>query len=269
MVKYLEGAFKFLIKNYKLAIPLYVLFALSFLFEGDGLGKLTSALQSGSTPVGGIDMGAALAGAWSVLSAISGGFLATALYFIVDPVTYGLVNKSLDGQAADLQRDSVPLLRKNLIKYVFYFIGKFVVAAAVFIVFLIVLALFALITLVLKGLGVFLATIVFTALVAATVILFTLLSLWFPAMLLDDLSVKDAAKKSVELVKPSFWTILAFTLIVVIAASAVRGILFFLSYIPLLGSLLLAAIPAAQAFIMATFYLTVYREKTGRLSRDF
>jgi hypothetical protein len=94
----------------------------------------------------------------------------------------------------------------------------------------------------------------------------TLISLWFPAMVVDGLSVFDALKKSIDIVKYCFWTVFGITLLVSIACSIVSYILSFLGGIPVLGTIILSAIPAIQYFVMAVFSLLVYREKTGRVT---
>ena len=83
-------------------------------------------------------------------------------------------------------------------------------------------------------------------------------------MVVDGLDVVGAFKKSIEIVRTCFWTVFGITLLVGVIASIASTILSFLGYIPVLGAIILSAIPSIQYFVMTTFSLMIYREKTGR-----
>jgi len=129
---------------------------------------------------------------------------------------------------------------------------------------ILILLLMVLLVSLLKGFGVALMVIVIIALVLFFLAFGVLISLWFSAMVVDGLSVFDGFKKSIEIVRTCFWTVLGITILVSLAASVVSAILGFLGAIPVLGPVILSVIPAAQYFVIAVFSLLIYRDKTGR-----
>lgn len=267
-MKYLENALKFLGKFFILAVPLYVLAAIPALIQGAGAVKLFSKMGSMysmfSDPARFSDP-AQIFGLFSSIIplAVGGGVLAFILNFIAIPSTYGMVNKALETNQADLN-DFVPALQQNFVKYILYWIGTIVVGLAFFVASGIIIAILGLLTAAIGWVGGILLVLVILALFVAGVVLFVLLSLWLPAMVVDNLDVVAAAKKSIEIAKAAFWLLLGISLLVWIAGAIVSGILSFLGFIPLIGSLILSVIPAVTGFIMTVFYLQVYRDKTGK-----
>jgi hypothetical protein len=90
--------------------------------------------------------------------------------------------------------------------------------------------------------------------------------MWFSAMVVDGLDVVAAAKKSIEVVKSCFWTVVGITILVSILFAIAGFVLGLLKGIPLLGPIIYSAVPAGQYFVMAVFLLMLYRDKTGRTS---
>ncbi len=265
-MKYLENAVKFSIKNWMLIIPLFILTAIASLLGGAakfaGLGAITAAFASLDDLSNPGVMMSVLPGILSSV-AIGSGIWAFLINFITWPVTYGLVNKSMDTGNASLN-DIGSSISLNFVKYVMYFVGNLVVSLVIGIaVFLLILILGLLVTL-LKGVGVAIMVIVALALVVAGIVFYVLISMWFSAMVVDGLDVVGAFKKSVEVVKGSFWTVLGITLLIAIAAGIAGFILGLLRGIPLLGPIIYSAVPTAQFFVSAVFLLTLYRERTGR-----
>jgi len=83
-------------------------------------------------------------------------------------------------------------------------------------------------------------------------------------MVVDNLDVMAAAKKSIEIVRTSFWTVLGITILVAIACGIAGFILGLLRVIPLLGPIIASIVPTVQTFVMVVFLLMIYREKTGK-----
>lgn len=268
-MKYLESAIKFSIKNWMLILPLFVLTALSCLLGGVGqsvlnAGKLWSTFGNLNNPASPGGMMSALPGLFSAI-AVGSGIWAFLFQFVSIPVSYGLVNKSLETGNASLN-DIGASMSGNFVKYVMYFIGMLVIGLVVGIGSFILMLILGLLAALLKGFGVALMIIVMLALLVVLIVFGLLISMWFSAMVVDGLDVIAAVKKSIEIIKGSFWTVLGITFLVGIATGIAGAILRLLSGIPLLGPIIYSAVPTAQTFIMLVFLLLLYREKTGRIN---
>lgn len=259
-MKYLKAAISYFIKNWLIATPLFVCLAIPALFTSTAntLTSLTKVWSSLINPAQLTD----LRQIFSLLAvivpfAIGGGILSFVFQFVSMPATYGLVNEGLETGRSDLNQIG-NAISTNFVKYVLYFAGTLLVWLAFGIISVVVTLIFAL-----AHLSVL---IILFALILGigAIILSVLLSLWFSAMVADNLDVFEAAKRSVEIVKSCFWTLVGISLLVPIAGSIISAILGFLNYIPLIGPLVLSVIPAATTFVMVVFYLLVYRDKTGK-----
>ncbi len=264
-MKYLESALKFLIKNWILAVPLFVLVALAAL-----LGRTFTAaasLRSLWLAYGNIGQLSSPGNIFPFLQTIlpvaaGGGILTFIFNFIAIPATYGLVNKSLDTGHAGLN-DIGSAISGNFAKYVMYILGVIVVSVALGLASFIILLVMVLITAAFKPF-IIVTIIIAIALTVAIIIIMLLLSLWLPAMIVDGLDLAAAAKKSVEIVRSCFLMVLGITLLVGIGCGIAGSIIGWLGLIPFLGKIITSIVPAAQSFIMITFLLIVYRERTGR-----
>lgn len=263
-MKYLSSAVNYAIKNWMLILPVFVLTAIASLIGGVGTSLSLGTIQS-LTNMGNLtDPSAIFATLPAIFGAFAGaGIVAFIAKFIYEPATYGLVNKSLETGSASLN-DLGSAIGSNFVKYVIYFVGMLVVGVVTSIAAVLVMVLLGLILGLLKGLGAFLMVIIGLAVAIFFIVLFVLLSMWFAAMVVDGLDVVAAAKKSIEVVKGCFWTVLGISILVAIVCGIVGSILGFLAKIPLLGPIIYSVVPTAQYFVMAVFYLMVYREKTGR-----
>jgi len=263
-MKYLSNAVNFSIKNWMLILPVFVLSAIVSLVSSAGMpsfGTITSLMNPGNIA----DPSALLSSMAGMIGAAAGaGIVSLIALFIYAPATYGLVNKSLETGSSGLN-DLGSAISYNFAKFVMYAVGIIVFIIAVVIAFLIVTLLGMLLS-ILGVVGTILMTIIWLAFTILLIALFILLSMWFAAMVVDGLSVVDAAKKSIEVVKGCFWTVLGITLLVGVLYFIASLILSILRFIPLLGPIIYSAAPAAQYFVMAVFLLMVYRDRTGRTS---
>lgn len=268
-MRYLEKAIKFLMKNYLIAIPLFVAIALPALIRGAAtvsvLPQITDAVFKQRPELLMEDPFSFVPMFTGVFAAAAGaGFIGWILKFIAEPATAGMVNKGLEQGSSDLN-DFMPSLSKLFPKYVVFWLGMIAVNLAIGLAALIVLLLFGLLIMLLKGFGVFLFILGMIALAVAGIIVAILLSLWFPAMVVDDMGLVDAAKKSIAVVKENFWTIFGVTVLVNIGGAVVGAILSFLGFIPFIGTILLSVIPTATGILLTVFYFMVYRDKTRKV----
>ena len=263
-MKYLTNAINFMIRNWLLILPVFILMAIVNLVVGTGSKISFESMKDLASANNLTDPGKILAAVVALAGAFVGaGILGFIIKFIYEPATYGLVNKGLETGNTGLN-DLGAAIGANFVKYVIYFVGMLVVGLAAGVAATLLMVLLGLVLSLLKGLGIFLMIIVVLALILFFIVLFVLLSLWFAAMVVDGLDVVAAARRSVEVVKDCFWTILGITVLVGIACAAAGWILGLLSVIPLLGPIIASVVPAVQYFLMTVFYLIVYREKTGK-----
>jgi len=268
-MKYLEKAVKFFGKFYILAIPLFVLNVLPTLIQGGGsinvIRNFTQFMESYSITKGFQDPGAFLRMIPGILSFLVGAsVLAIILQLVTEPATYGMVNKALQVGRADLN-DFIPAIKQHFVKYLLYWVGMIVVSAIFGIATIVVFIILILLTMALKWFGVILIVLAVLAFIIAGVILYTLISLWFPAMVIDDMDVMGALKQSIEIVKSTFWTILGIRILLVVIggiASAIVGAI--VGWIPVIGSIITSVIPTVINFILIVFFLDIYRDKTGK-----
>ncbi len=264
-MKYLSKAIDFAIKNWMLIIPVFALMAIVNLIQSGAAAGLASLITLAD-----MDKFTSVEGLLSVIPVIFGAIIGGSILglisrFIYEPATYGLASKGIEMGSASLN-DLGAALKENIVKFVMFLIGSLVVNLILGIASFLVMLIMVLLVSLLKGFGVVLMIIVIIGLVIFYIAFNTLISLWFPAMVTDGLDVFAAFKKSIEIVISCFWTVFGITVLVGIAASIASFILGFLGGIPVLGTIILTAIPAIQYFVLVVFSLLVYRENTGRVS---
>jgi len=268
-MKQLENAVKFFGKFYILAIPLLVLNALPALIQGGAaislISNFTQFINSYDIIKGFQDPLALFRLISSVLSYIIGGsILAIILHFVVEPATYGMVNNGLQYGQSDLN-DFVPALKQNFVKYVLYWVGTLVVSAVFGIAAVIVFVILVLLTIAIKWLGALLIVIAILGFIIAGFVLYTLISLWYSSMVVDNLDVVSGFKRSVEVVKSNFWTILGIKILLWVVGAVAGGIVnAILGWIPVIGPIISSIVPTIITFVAIVFYLVFYREKTGQ-----
>ncbi len=263
-MKYLVSAIHYAARNWMLMLPVFVLTAIVNIIAG-----VSSAINSGIwSSLSGMNDYTDFKTVFTALSAIFAAVVGSAVLALIarliyEPATYGLVNKSLETGNAGLN-DIGAAISGNFIKFVIYLVGMLVVGLVASVAALLVWLLLKLIFSLLGALGAVIMVILTIAIILFFIALFIVLSFWFSAMVVDSLDVVAAAKKSIEVVKSCFWTILGVWLLVLIVCAVASGILYFVTKIPLLGPIIYSVVPTVQYFVMAVFFLLIYREKTGR-----
>ncbi len=270
-MKYLEKASAFVMKYYLILIPMYVATVIPALFVGssssDGVSQMMGSLGSldylAGNPEAAVKM--IMPMAFSMIGfASAGGFIAFILKFIAFPATCGMINKGIDTGSADLS-DFTPSLSQNIKKYLFYWLGTIVVGIIAAIAIAILFIILGLLAGALKQVGVILMILAMIAMVIAGIAVAVLLSFWFPSMVIDDLSVMDGLKKSVNFALANFWTILSVNIVVMILSALVAGIVgAIVGRIPILGVLIVQIIPTISNILLLVFYFMFYKEKENQ-----
>jgi len=268
-MKNLEKAFKFAGKYYLLALPIVVLYAIPALVEGSG-SVLSLRYILNSLPLfGSYDY---LSNPTEILSMISSIFVSVmgaailtfVLAFVAYPATYGMINKTLQTGTGNLN-DFLPALKQNFVKYLLYWVGNIAVTAILGIIAVIVFIILGMLTAILKWFGVMLIILSLIVFAVVGVVVHVLLSLWLSVMIVDDMDVMPAFKKSIQIGWANFWSLLGIMFLVGIITAVVGALLgAIVGWIPVIGPIVRSLVSAASTYILTIFYIMFYREKAGR-----
>jgi len=265
-MKYLEKTVNFIIKNYLLAIPLWAMQVIPAVLGSRTVSLLSDAgrwMSLLSDPSAMRDPVEILGIISSIMPLFVGaGIISFVLAFVVLPATYGMINKAAATGHADLN-DFVPALKENIVKYILYWLGTLVVFFIIGIAMFLVILLLSLLVILLKWFGIIIAVLAFIAILILSFVINALLGLWFPSMVIENLSVFDALKKSISIVSKNLLVVVGITLLISVASAIVGFILSFLDIIPVIGPIITSIIPALSSFALFTFYIMIYREKSS------
>ncbi len=274
-MRHLENAFRFTFKNFIFTLPLLIATAIPALIMGVGrvgfspmsfinqYQKMLQDITNGSNFNYG-DYMLNLYGPSMMISMAIAGFLSLVFTIIVMPATYGLINKSYETGNASLN-DLTALMSKYIGRYVLFLLLQIAIGIGVAIVFGILLTIAIIITAFVSPLGVLLIIVFALATLVGMVVLHTYMSLWFPAVCIEDSNIIQGLKNSFKQVNGSFWPILGVTLLVMLGSGMAGGFIGLITgLIPIVGSVVSPVISAIGGFILMVFYFEVYREKTGR-----
>ncbi|HOQ00871.1 MAG TPA: hypothetical protein PK604_08630 [Acetivibrio clariflavus] len=271
-MKYLENAFKFLGNFFLMVIPLFIAIAIPTIISGPSKDALTrqymEIVLAMTTNTGLVENSSDLAELFSTLNTfyppiILGLIVTIILRIIVNPATYGMVNKALETGNAGLG-DFLSEMKNNIGKFILYALANIGIYFAIFFVSAILSYIFIFITSVSTVLGITLLILFTLALCIGIFVFSYLISLWFPAMVSDNLSLGDGLKKSISVVKSYFWPIVGIKILVTIGSGILSAFAGYLKAIPVLGYVVLSFISAIVEFILIVFYFEVYRDKTGK-----
>lgn len=261
-MKYLENAISFARKHYMLAIPLLIATALSAMLgrsNSTAIGKVWQAVPKIGS---GVELFRNPTAVFSLLTSViitpGLGFLGLILTIAATASTYGVVNYALNGGFPTLN-DFVPQFKNSISKYLIYWLGTITVWFVFCILVIIIGLIAALISLIANWLGVLFIFLMLIVIFFGGIYTAINITLWFPAMIVDELDVVTSLKKSFSVVRKGFWPILGISILISMVASLVNIIFGFIGFIPLIGPILLSIIPTASTFILIIFFLMYYR----------
>lgn len=264
---YIKKTFKFLLKNYFIVLPVVAAVVLSALI----MGKATAAglaINWIRVTIAPTKPFAVLGLLWSAITTQFMGILGLLLMLAAVPATVGMIFKAARGGKASLN-DIVPSISQYIVQYLIYCAGVVVLGLAGGLLVLIVALLFALISILLGGFGIFLFVLVLIVLAIAYLAISVLLSFWMPSMLIDNTNVAEAAKVSYAYAKPSFWMLVGNIILISFGGTLAMWLIdLILGWIPVIGLILAAIVPAVTTVFMMTFIVLVYLEKTERAAAE-
>lgn len=264
-MKYFEDAFKFVTKNYLIVIPVFIATlvpALLVIGSTPTAAELQAILSDFQQyPDYFVNNPDALFEALrtaGIGNTASSGAISTILSFMAIPMTAGLIKLGLNRGSVSIN-DFALALGSNIGKYFRYFLGT-ILLIFVFVVALIIY-LIALITILTtageSGILVFFLGIILLFVILVVFAFF--LSFWFGGMVLDDLGVWAALKKSFSIAKRCFWTLVGIGLLIAIAEGILGGIVGFFAFVPLLPTILNSVVTAVASVVHMAFLFMIYR----------
>lgn len=274
-MRHLENAFKFTFKNFLIALPLLIASAIPTLIIGVGsigtvfnVAKFQKIFEDASNGYGtnSMDIFKELYPPAFIGAAIFAGLLSIAFTIIVQPATYGMINKAYETGSVKLN-DFGACLSKYIGRYILFGLLYFAIGLGMVVAMGILVAIAIGIMTVSQPIGILLLVIFVLASIVAIVALTNYMTLWFPAICVEDSGVTDGLKNSFKAVSGSFWPIFGITLLISLAgnvASSFLGAIFGL--IPVVGNIVPSAITTLAQFVLMVYYFEVYREKTGRFT---
>lgn len=271
-MRYLENAFRFTFKNFVIALPLLISMVIPAVIMNIGtIGftvklaekyqRLFENMSIGQTPEIGIDFYSGLFNKPMIISMIVALALSLLFSILVYPATYGLINKKYETGKATLS-DFTQCMSKYIGRYVLFMLLNFAIVMGLYLVFVILVVIAAVIlTQVSTVVGVLLVVLFSLAFIVGYIALIIYMSLWFPAVCIEDTGIIQGLKNSFKYVKGSFWPILGITLLVSLCGAVGAGIL---GLFPIIGTVISSVITTLAGYIIIVYYFELYRAKTGR-----
>jgi hypothetical protein len=265
---YFKKSINVLIKNFLIIIPLYISIAIPQLITGNSLNELLGQLPAmfQSMSGGGMQDPQEMASYFlNVLQRNLAAFSAASslgliLTLLAGPITVGFIKKVLKGEDAGLLH-IIDLLKNNFIRYLLWIVGCIILGVIVGVACALVFGILGLLTAAIGGVGLFLIVIIGLAAIVFGIYFGIRITLWLPAMIIDEAGIMEGLKKGFAASKGLFWTLFGITLLVGIASGILTFIFSFLGGIPVIGPLIMAAVVTLSGFILLAFYMVVYYEK--------
>lgn len=268
-MKSLEKAFNFLMKNYWIFLPMIIAKVIpAFIFEG-GAVSLSQSIQN--ILLRGSELGIAndtqmITKMFAMLGLVSiGSFTGFILQIIATPIVFGMIKKGLLTGNTGMD-DFVPALKGNFLKYLLYIIVRKTMALiiCVFFVMIAMMGILSIFNAAWEGLilmGAF--SLILFIIIIMLGLLAPFLTLWFPAMVLDDCSLFDGLKKSINIVKSKYLTILGINVLMgmvsIMFGTMISAIPFRTVFSSIISSLI--------AVVLYTFYMIIYFDE-GKLQHN-
>ncbi len=263
-MKYFEDAFRFVTKNYLIIIPIFIATlvpALLIIGNAPSPADIQAIFNDFaaypdyfmSNPGAFFD---ALQQAGAGSSA-SSGTISTILNIMAIPMTAGLIKMGLSSGNVSIN-DFAPALSANIGKYLRFFLAIIVFfIVGVIAVVLIFIALVSVMFLSESGWVIFFLGVVLLSFGALALSVF--LSFWFYAMVLDDLKVMEAFKKSFAVAKRCFWTLIGISILIALIQGLAGIVIGWFAVIPVLPTVLTSAVSAFASVVHTVFLFKIYR----------
>jgi len=261
-MNYLKNTFKIVKKNLILILPLFILTVITrylhtYTFTEEYVKNLL--FPPNTAPLAFSKFSNIADALISFL--IKGGFIPLLLMFAVIPGTYGMVNKAVDNEKVSLI-DFIPSVKSYFSKYLSITITRliiWVVYAFASLMFVIFSMLFLFIPenihipIVISVIGIILLIALFIHICQC---------LWITIVVRENTNTEHGLRKSFKIVYHAFAFFACVFISSKILGLALEVLLYKLVNIPVIRPVLMGIIPAFVQFMLITFYLVVYKEKS-------
>ncbi|MHC1735717.1 MAG: hypothetical protein AB9921_08645 [Erysipelotrichaceae bacterium] len=269
-MKYLKAAFDFLVKHWIVLVPVFVATFIPALLIRPSAGNLREVWQEFS-----LNSEFYLANTEAMRALFdsartgtnSGGMFATILNLAAFPMTAGLIKLGLTGENVTFN-DFTTALSENIVKYLKLIFGGILLGLAVGLVSVIYVIVTFMVTFSGDNLNLFALIGLLLLLVLVLAVGAVFFTFWFAAMVLDDLTVMNAIKKSFASVKRCFWTVVGITLLIQILTNILSSIAGGFSGIPLIGALLSSVVATGSTVLTMAFTFILYRSINNQESLE-
>ncbi len=262
-MKYLENVLLFARKHYILALPLFLINVVASLAGKPSTGFMSGIMNSFSgmnSMSGFLDTPFAIPGILLASGLISiAVLLKTVLSAASTPGTYGMINSSLENVKCDPFKDFIVELKKHFVKYIIYWIAN----SIFWIILVLSLLLITGLSFAAGGSKTFILIILGTFVIVGAIYIGINMSLWFPAMVADDLNVISALKKSFRIVNGNFWMVLGVNMLLSLGASLIGSLVSILDQVPFIGIIARALPSTLSSFILMIFYMIFYKNNSS------
>lgn len=273
-MRYLENAFRFTFKNFLITLPLLISMAIPALIMGFGsmgfllnmgnFQRMIENMSRGGMPKFGPDFFLSLYGPAMLISMLIAGLLSIVLAILVYPATYGLINKKYETGSASFS-DITQCMSKFIGRYILYLLLSIAIGIGLAVVLAILVGIGVALAMVNKVVGILLIVLFVLAFIVGVIALKTYMSLWFPAVCIEDIGVTQGLKNSFKYVSGNFWPILGISLLVTLGGGVASLILGgIVGWIPVIGSVVGPVVSAIAEFILIVFYFEFYRARIGK-----
>jgi len=273
-MRYLENALKFTFTNFLLTLPLLISMAIpAFIMNIGTMGfnaklmqkyqQLIQEMVSNNGQYYGFDQSflGNLVSTRMIVCIIAASLLYIFFAIIIYPATYGLINKKYETGSANFS-DFTAGLSKYIGRFIQYGLLSIAINIGTMLVLTILIGIGVVICIsVNKVAGILLIILFCMAYFVGVIALSIYMSLWFPAVCVEDSGIIQGLKNSFKNVKGSFWLIFGITLLISLSGN-IAGSMF--SLFPFIGSIIASVISMLTEYVKIIFRFEIYREKTGR-----
>ncbi|MFP4363075.1 MAG: hypothetical protein ACLFR1_04335 [Spirochaetia bacterium] len=268
-MEYIKKSIDLVLKNIILIIPLFVAAFIPalltvFIVGAGAVNIVPQLIQLFSDPYAMSNMDVLFRTVFQIAVATTTaasfiGLISFVLNLGAQPATMGMAIKIAKGQGITTD-DMVTQMKEHFMKYLKYILAFILLVIGFSIAVAIVFGIFAFIAASIEAFWIIFLLVI--ALFVAIVLIGVRISLWFVAMVADDMPVWAGLKRSIDVSAQAFGTILLGIVLLSLIFGIAAGVIGFFAWIPLIGQILTAGIAAFGGAVFTVFFALIYLDKT-------
>lgn len=263
-MNYLKKTFEIVKKNMLLIIPLLVftiipryLYDSTSLFNEEYLKKLLFPPNTAPLAI------PKLLNTTKALVAfiVGGGLVSFLLMFIIIPGTYGMINKAVDNENASLL-DFIPSIKKYFTKYLSITLTRLLIWLIYAFASLMLIIFFMTLLFIPENIHIPIVISVIVIVLLFALFIHICQCLWISIVIREGTDTERGLKKSFRIVYHMFPSFASVFILFKAVGLALEALLYRLVSIPVIRPVITGIIPALVQFILITYYLVVYKDKS-------